>query len=393
MPSRQPLPEIPDYLQAYAAEISALHRQNADVRRGSGYDIFGGTNAVLFSRQAIRDRDVFRAIYFDACYGDDVDTLIQARFGEMRIPAAPGTGTAVFQRPTSGAGSDTILAGTRVAIIVTGAEPRYVEVSTDTSVSSTQTSVIVPVETITAGASLPISATFNTAFIRLEDPLKDPSWAVVSVTVGAGTDREKDADYKARTRTDRLSKRVGYAKSITDACIAQGAGQVALFASNFLGDDLDHGINRCFVGSASYQSTPDLVTACRIAVDSVRVLGADLLVYGMTQQALSLLVTVNLWLPPAQRNQAALQGAAAAAVVEYLNTLQNAFHFRVSAMRGAVLRALRTDVQSVDFFDNSDPQNPVAMTELNLLDVVTTAQITRYYTTPANVVVSIQGPS
>lgn len=393
MPSRQPLPQIPDYLQAYAAEISALQRPNADVRRGSGYDIFGGTNAVLFSRQAIRDRDVFRAIYFDACSGDDVDTLIQARFGESRIIASPGTGTAVFQRPTAGAGADTILAGTRVAVIMAGAEARYVEVLSDTSVSSTQTSAIVPVETVTAGASLPISASSSAAFLRLEDPLKDPSWTVVSVTVGPGTDREKEADYKARTKTNRLSKRVGYARSITDACIAQGAGQVALFASNFLGDSLDHGINRCFVGSASYQSTDAIVTACRIAVDAVRVLGADLFVFGMTQQALTLLINVNLWLPPTQRNQLALQGAAAAAAVEYLNTLQNAFHYRVSAMRGAVLRALRADVQSVDFFDNSTPGNPVALTEQNLADVVATDQIIRYYTTPANVVVSIQGPS
>lgn len=390
MPSHQELPTVADHLQAYGSEINALIRPNADMRSGAGYDIFAGTNAILFAREATRDRDLFRALYFDASTGDDVDVLIEERFDEFRVLAGPGTGSLVLERPLAGA-QGTFFRGTRVLVVVPGADVRFAEVAVDTPYGTADVSAVVPVRATVAGIAQPLSVNRNNGFIRFEDPVEDPSWVPKTIDLSVGQDRENDAQYKARTKTDRLARRVGYAKSIMDACIRQGAAQVALYTSDFFGDDFDHGVNRCFVGFSSFVSTPELVRACRVAVDAVRMLGADLVVMGMTSRRLTVSATVRLWVPPTSRNKLVLAGAAAAAIVEYFNDRQNAFGFRISALRGVVLRALRSDVHSVDFALTDDAGNAVA--EPVLQQTTFTSAIARTFTTPANVRVQILGPT
>ncbi len=390
MPSHQELPTIQDHLRAYGSEINALVRPNADTRRGAGYDIFGGTNAVLFTREATRDRDLFRATYFDASTGDAVDTLIDERFGEARVLATPGTGQMVLERPLAGtAGS--FLKGTRVAVLVPGADVRFAEISANVTYLAGDVTAVVPVRAAIAGIAQPLSVTRDNGYVRLEDPIDDPSWAPKTIDLSQGQDRESDAQFKARTKDNRLARRVGYVKSIVDTCVQVGAGKVALYASDFFGDASDHGINRCFVGASSFRSTPELVRDCRIAVDAVRMLGADLTVMGMTSVRVSAQVSVRLWIPPTTRNRISLSGAAKAAVVEYFNGRQDAFSFRFSAMRGAVLRALRTDVHSVDIV-LSEPGIGTPLAEPILSTVTVTNLLPHYSLAASDVTVSIAGP-
>src|SRR5689334_15047646 len=100
MPSQEDIPETSELLTAYDAEIAAIERPTADVHSGSGYDVQGGVAAVLFHRQAIQDRDNFRATYFDTAQGLDADVLIRGRYGILaaRFPDTVGIGIASLHR-------------------------------------------------------------------------------------------------------------------------------------------------------------------------------------------------------------------------------------------------------------------------------------------------------
>src|SRR5580693_466230 len=120
MPASEPLPTITDLLGVFGAGVVARTDPNADVRRGAVYDHFAGVGAILFSREAQRDRDLFRARYFDTADGADLTELVATRFGIARVLDGYGTGTALFTRDSPSAGAGTIWEGTRI-ILAAGA--------------------------------------------------------------------------------------------------------------------------------------------------------------------------------------------------------------------------------------------------------------------------------
>src|SRR5437016_2442563 len=160
MPAPDALPAIRDLLGAFADAVLASKDNRADVRRGSVYDHFAGAGAMLLSREAQHDRDLFRALYFDTA---------------------------------TGAGAAVRLSGDYVA--------------------------------------------------RVDDALWDASWIVDAIECTDGTVLEEAPALRARVRASQLEKRVGYVQAITNACVAQGAANVALFASSYGGDAADFGIN------------------------------------------------------------------------------------------------------------------------------------------------------
>ena len=72
MPSTQPIPTLADLRRAYSDGIVGQRERRADTHDGSAYDLLGGMSAMLFSRQAQRDRDLFRANYFDSAEAEDL---------------------------------------------------------------------------------------------------------------------------------------------------------------------------------------------------------------------------------------------------------------------------------------------------------------------------------
>jgi hypothetical protein len=326
MPSQQDVPATADFLKAYRSEILALHNRDADVRSGSGYDIQNGVGAILWHRQAIRDRDAFRACYFDTCQGDDADALIVTRYTIPRILATQGTGTAALQRASAAGGSGTFYEGTRVSIQPTIPGPILTfEVAADTVVGALDTQARVPIRTLAAGLSQAVYATSSTNVLTLDDLTWDDSWRVTAIQCGPGTARENDDDYKARAKSQRQKQRRGYAQAIVDRLADVGASEVALFPSDWGG--VDYGVNHCFVADSGFVTTPELLTECRIAVDGVRVLGPDLLVFGMTNTELSLDVAINVWSPEQTRAADYLVELAKAAVIDFFRARQNAFYW------------------------------------------------------------------
>lgn len=113
MPASDPLPSIRNLLTSSANAVVGTRQSVADTRRGSIYDHFAGSGAILVTREAARDRNLFRAVYLDTAEGDDLTRLVKLRFGIDRIVPSYGTGKALLTRARVAAGGGTIWEGTR----------------------------------------------------------------------------------------------------------------------------------------------------------------------------------------------------------------------------------------------------------------------------------------
>jgi hypothetical protein len=259
----------------------------ADVRRGSVYDHFGGAGAILFSREASRDRDLFRAVYFDTAEGNDLTALSEQRLGVDRILATHGTGTALLTRPTPAGGAGTIWEGTRILV----AGGRTYAAASDTPVDATTTAVTVLVRAADVGPGSAVNLS-GSAIGRIDDPLWDPIWQLSAIRCEDGTALEAAADLRARARTARLAARKGYAEAIVSACVEQGAAHVALFDSDATGTDA--GLTYCYVAEEGFATSPRLLRACTAVLERHRVCGVDLQVFGMQRRSLGVSAVVAL---------------------------------------------------------------------------------------------------
>jgi hypothetical protein len=158
---------------------------------------------------------------------------------------------------------------------------------------------------------------------------------------------------------------------------------VALFASDWTGSD--YGINHCFVADSGFTTPADLLTDCRIAVDGVRVLGADLFVFGMQNVPLSLTITLSVWDVTKARAALYLSELAKSAVVDFFSAHSNAFYWTAAAIRGAVFKQIRGELQGVTVTPSLSEPNRSTMLDTDLLS--------RYVVTPDTIFVSVVGPS
>jgi hypothetical protein len=338
MPASEPLPAIRDLLGAFGAGVVAQKDARADVRRGAVYDHFAGVGAILFSREAQRDRDLFRARYFDTADGADLTELVATRFAMARILDTYGTGSAVLARDSTAMGEGTVWEGTRILLapVAAGAAAREYAVLEDTPISATATIATVGIRATRTGTGVAVSAPAGLG--RIDDPLWDSTWRVQTLVCGDGTDFEKAAVLRARARQVQLDARKGYAKSITDACVAEGAAYVALFASNYGGDAADFGLNACYVAAPGFTTTPRLIRACAVALERYRVCGADLQVFGMAPASLRVSATVTLWDDPSAFATTSLDIALRAALSSSFESLTGGFSYSLDALRGAMLQ-------------------------------------------------------
>ena len=97
MPSTIAEPTMQEFLQAFRDGVRALKDRYADVREGASYDHWAGAGAIVFSREARRDSDLWRAVYIDSAEGKDL-TIRLDRYGFERIEDTYGSGTASLAR-------------------------------------------------------------------------------------------------------------------------------------------------------------------------------------------------------------------------------------------------------------------------------------------------------
>lgn len=334
MPSTKPLPTVRDFLltgqQAVVGQVDAY----ADVRPGSMYDHINGPYATLMARQAVADRDKFRAIYISSAQGDDLSRIVVGRLGVPRIQGAYGQGTCAFQRPSDAGGGGTFWQGTRIQ--VSGNPPGLYQVAVDTVADPFATSITIPIEATVTG---PATAVSGATSLSMVDPIWDATWAPISLSCAPGTDYESASDYVARARATLFQNRNGYLAKLQAACASVGAVNAIGFASSAgLGvDDLqdDYGLNAIYVADANFASNQAMVQAATIALESCRVLGADLWVGGIQQVNQAVIGTVNLIDSPGNLPQIVISRACLQAVLGYFP----AYVTKVQALESAIASA------------------------------------------------------
>lgn len=384
MPSRKPLPTIAELVKAFHDGVRGQRLETSDRRDGSVYDYVAGPTAILWRQQAQRDRDGARAGYFDDADAQDLTDRGLSLFRVARIVDTYGTGTAILTRTSTSAGAGSFWAGTRIR--VNGATANLTTstyaVATRVDVSATATTATIPIRANLFGPGTAVVS----ANAQVEDVLWDNTWTVQSLICSDGTKFEKAADYRARVRALQFQNRVGFRAGIITACQNVGAGAVAVFAPNFAGDANDFGICAVYVGDGSYTGTTALVNASILALESVRVLGADMLVGAMLPVNTSINATVYLWDDPAHIETTQLQTAITNAAVREFSETGNGFAYSRDAIGGAMRKASPL-VQSVTFTTPSSDASimvgspPAFPTTLN-----------RYILTPQNVAITFAPP-
>jgi hypothetical protein len=374
--AQAPVPGVSDFLRAYSDAIRGERGQRQNVRRGGTLDLVGGSSALVWAALAARDRDLFRANLVDAAQGEDLDRQVLRRYGVVRLRESRGAGEAIFKRPTAAAGADTIDAGTRIRVQGAAGFELYAVAQT-TSVGATALLVAVPIQATRPGPGVAVSA--SGASVSLDDSIFDASLVPVSLTCGDGVLEETASAYVARARATKRAGRVGYRRSVTEACKAAGADVVVILAPDTFGGD--QAITNVYVGDAGYTTSTELLDACYVAAESVRVAGCDMQFLPMQVTPVSLEVVATLWDQPAKFDQLALKRDAIDALVGSFAARADFWLFSTDSLSGEVVRASGGAVQSVAI--TPTPPAPAATFP---------AVLPRFTLTGSSIALTLQGP-
>lgn len=349
MPSILDLPNIETVRQSFHDAVQGQKDSEEDRHSGSVYDHFAGEAAILWTWEAQRDKDQFSALYFDKCTGQELTDYVLAHDNIGRIADTPGVGTITANRPNVTAGAGTLWKGTKLLLFQNFGNNEY-ELTADVSANSTQTQINCPIQATFNGRNSKVSVIGNNNLpvAKFSDPLWDNSWIINSINCSAGTTFEEDSDFKARVKLQRRQQRVGYQDIIRTVCSNNGAANIFLLQSNFGGDANDHGINAIYVGDSGFNSTPFLINTITLALESVRVLGADIFLFPITTTNLIFNLTLNLWTDPSQVNSFEIIRSAKASIVNYFNSTTG-FSYDLNAIAGDIRKLLPTFVQLVSF--------------------------------------------
>lgn len=326
-----PEPTIRDLLEIAGSAIRGVDA-NADLLRGADYEALVGPSAIIWSREAQRDTDLFNAVNFNTAVGDDLTQLIYRRYDKDRSLDTYGSGAVRITRPSGGI-AETIWTGTRLTLA--GGTGRTYRVTEDVPVSSTDTQAVLPVEATVIGSGVAVRA--YRPPMTFDDALQDSAWTVDSADIADGTDFEDAAAFRARVRTERLAARVGQASAIDAACRAAGAGNVVIFRSDYAGDAYDYGLNYCYVGTLGHTSTPELVKACALALRATRVAGDNMQVLQLGQASLDVKATVYLNDTPVNFDLARLERTHVTSIRSYLGN-SGRYAYTLEGIRGAIAR-------------------------------------------------------
>ncbi len=370
-------PSIDEIIKQFGSAIRGEKDGYADVRRGSVYEYIGGAAAMIWSREAQRDTDLFAATRFKNATGDELTAMGFERYGIPRVLDTYGTGTVLLSRPSAAAGGGTFWRGTRFRASGEAADSAYYEVTEDTVIPS-GLSAILPIRACVIGSHGAIDVTS----VLLDDPVWDNSWTALRLVCSDGTDFEPADAYRARIRSTRLDQRVGQENVIIAACEAQGATNVVLFRSNYAGDDFDYGYNYCYVSDNGYTATADLIKRCKVALDAVRVLGDNLQVLGM--YPIQTRVQATLTLSDRNVDLERVKQLAVGTVLQYF--AGNPYAFQISAIAGRMYRSIPVLQDAAILVQGSSVDSAPTTTIAGIPTFP--ALLYRYIVTPNSVVVN-----
>lgn len=376
-----PEPTIQELLDVASKAVIGSDKV-ADYSRGADYEALSGPNAILWSRQAQRDTDLFRSVRFNDASGEELRRLVKKRYSIDRVEATRGTGQAVLTRPSTAAGAGTIWQGTRIKLSSgPTSEPRFYRVRANTDVVAASLSTPVNIEAVDLGSGTKATASSG---LSIEDSLWDSTWTVQTLVCVDGSDREADTELQARVRRERIESRVGHPVAIIKACKAAGASQVAAFRSDFGGLAIDYGLNFVYVGDLSYSGTENLVRSCTAALHSVRVAGDQLQVRMMTRTSVIVDVDIILRDSPAVIAVSRLEPIHRRAIIQYFDGANGRFSYSLAGLEAAIARPT-PDVQQVNLVT---PAADVGV----LVAGQFPSSLNRYYTEDSSIFIRYHAP-
>lgn len=376
MPFSSDIPSIDDFRKAFGDAIIGEKDNRIDVRPGSIWDHIAGSCAIMWSRELQKDNDRFSSIFLYSATGDELTDLLEQRFpGFTRQLDTYGQGTCTFVRPTVAAGAGTIWKGTRILLNALYTKPRYYEVATDTYVAANQYNVSVPIQATFYGPSSFVDSNTNNSF-KFDDPLWDNTWVPASFTCKAGTFFEAAEEAIARAKKEQIDNRYGFKPRIVKSCTDVGAVNVVLFESNYGGSSLDHGLNVCYVGDSSYQTTTSLLNSCKIAVDSSRNAGDSMQVLPMQSSGLDIDADVYLWDYTTKFDLNKITAILEASITRYFQGQDNGFFYNLDGMSGQMM----SSVSAVQYVTFNTPAASVSLLTNNNFP----STLTHYYVNSMN---------
>jgi hypothetical protein len=384
MPSQLDLPLIEELRQGFHNSVKGSKEIEADTHAGSVYDHFGGLASILWSWEAQRDKDQFEALYFDRVTGQELTDYVSAHDGIDRTVDAFGEGTISVSRPDTSAGTGTFWKGTRITLYRFHTSVEY-EVMEDTTISSTALSAVVPINATFVGRDSAVNFTPASPIeVRITDPLWDTSWIVTQIVCSEGTNFEPAEEFKSRVKIERKLRRVGYSDIILNKCKEVGAYNVFLLQSDFGGDALDFGINVAYISDSGFTTTDTLRFNTILALESVRVLGADLFVLPMQKTNISFNINLHTWTDPKNLNGYEVKRTAVSYVLDYFRS-SSGFSYDLNTIAGQIRKSIPEVVQSVEFV------SPTSSASI-LINGAPPAILTKYELLDSDIVVNLTGP-
>ncbi len=377
MPTSAPLPTLEDFRQAYSKTLIGSRDSRLNTRTGGGYDLVGGSSALLWSRQARRDLQLFRECFRDTASGAALDRHVEPIYQVERTLATYGTGIAIYQR-ASAATAGTIYTGTRIEVCGDASPSEYV-VTEDTDVIIGQLTAPVPIRAARTGKGVATNVGAGES-IRLGDSVFDSGFTCISLVCGDGTEEERDPDYIARASETRADRRVGYQDRIVQICKDEGAHYVVALDAGTFGPDNDFGLNYVYVADSGFSSTTALKKDCFLALEAALVGGNDTQVLGMTLTDVTLTVAVTLWDDVGNVDTGELRLRIIAALRNEFQNRAEFWLFRNEELGGIVQQNAEVQVAVV----TSSPAEPAAAFANSL---------PRYVLGPNAVTVTFSGPS
>lgn len=337
-------PSAHGFLEAYEQALRGERGCRINTRRGSMLDHLGGSAAILWAAEARRDRDEFDQIFISTASGQALERWGKRLYdGAERITDRPGEGKATFARTTAGK-EGAIHTGTRIVVQKDGGEAELYAVSTDTPVLAQDLSVEAPIRATRTGKGVAVVAKADA--LRIGDLLFDPELVPVALHCLDGTTQESPSAYVARARAELARKRVGYPERIRQACMDAGAAHVVLLDAGAFGEPSDFGVSHVHVADVQFQSPPELLDACFVALEDARVAGCDLQVLGMQRVPVSMHVSAVLSDKPHRFNLIDLRTGIVRALVDVFNGRAASWLFDIDELAGVACTVARGAIRS-----------------------------------------------
>lgn len=306
------LPTFDELYETYQGEVQARDADLTDWSEGSANDALGGGGAALADEVIRVLVELFAGQFVDTAKGEDLDALLEDRFGLERNAAAAAVGELTFTRG-SAVGVVNIPAGTQVSGTVDG---ETVTVTTDTlaQIPAADSTVTVNATCTETGSVGNVAAGVLTS-IDTEVP-DDPDLTVTNAgRFAGGAAEESDSRVRDRARRYFQTLRKGTVEALEAGALSVAGVDLATVDESAIAPE-DGGYVSVYIGDPDARASQPLVDAVETELDDWRAAGVRVVVQAAEREEIDLELTIYV---TRGADQATLREDVQTAVLGYIN--------------------------------------------------------------------------